>query len=171
MLKLMSERAERLRCVQAKATAEDLDAIERDYARKIEGYLDRGTGKCELRRVDIAELVAQAIQFFDGDRYVLRAWVIMPNHVHVVFFPKPNHTVSAIVKSWKSFTALRANRILRRTGQPFWQPESYDHWIRNDEEHLRCCRYVHNNPVKAGLSKAPEEWRWSSAWPGWTAQK
>jgi REP element-mobilizing transposase RayT len=124
-----------------------------------------------IARTDIAQLVARAIQFFDGDRYVLRAWVIMPNHVHVVFFPTPNQTVGAIVRSWKLFTAVRANRILNRTGRAFWQPESFDHWIRNDEECGRCCRYVHNNPVKAQLCKAPEEWPWSSACPGSKAEK
>jgi REP element-mobilizing transposase RayT len=112
-------------------------------------------------------LVAEAIRFFDAQRYQLRAWVVMPNHVHVVFWPAPNHTVTSIVRTWKQFTAVRANRILKRAGKPFWQPESYDHWIRDDEEHLRCCKYVRNNPVRAGLCRLPEEWKWSSAWPGW----
>ena len=96
--------------------------------------------------------------------YRLGAWVVMPNHVHVVLWPMPNHTLSRIVQSWKRFTAREANKLLSRTGQDFWQPESFDHWIRNDEEHERCCRYVMNNPVKARLCPAPEDWRWSSAW-------
>jgi REP element-mobilizing transposase RayT len=79
----------------------------------------------------------------------------------------PNHLLSDIVKSWKGFTAREANKILNRVGQTFWQPESFDHWIRDDEEKARICRYVTNNPVKAGLCRAPDEWRWSSAWPGW----
>ena len=102
--------------------------------------------------------------FFTGTRYRLGAWVVMPNHVHVVLWPMPNHTLSRIVQSWKRFTAREANKLLSRTGQDFWQPESFDHWIRNDEEHERCCRYVMNNPVKARLCPAPEDWRWSSAW-------
>jgi putative transposase len=80
----------------------------------------------------------------------------------------PNHTLSAVAQSWKRFTAREANQLLRRTGQAFWQPEVFDHWIRNDEEHARCCRYAVNNPVKAQLCAAPEEWRWSSAWRLWT---
>jgi type I restriction enzyme R subunit/putative DNA methylase len=110
--------------------------------------------------------VANALRFFEEQRYLLDAWVIMPNHVHAVFWPLPNEDVSRIVHSWRRYTSRQANQILGRTGQAFWQPEPYDHWIRNDEEHARCCRYVVNNPVKAGLCAAPEEWRWSSAWRG-----
>ena len=88
----------------------------------------------------------------------------MPNHVHAVLWPMTNHTVSQITQSWKRFTAREANKLLGRTGQPFWQPESFDHWIRNDEEHARCCSYVVDNPVKAKLCGTPEDWRWSSAW-------
>jgi REP element-mobilizing transposase RayT len=162
--RLMREKAQRLLSAEKANDPKLVETIERDYAREIERHLDKGIGACALRRPEVAELAARALQFFDRDRYQLRAWVVMPNHVHVVFSPAPNCTVSAIVKSWKSFIALHANRILHRTGDRFWQPESYDHWIRNDEEHLRCCRYVHNNPVKAGLCRMPEQWRWSSAW-------
>jgi len=78
-------------------------------------------------------------------------------------WPLPNESLSAVVQSWKRYTAREANKILNRTGQAFWQPESFDHWIRNDEERVRCCRYVIFNPVKAGLCSAPEDWRWGSA--------
>jgi len=71
--------------------------------------------------------------------------------------------VSHIVKSWKQFTSLRAIRILGLPEGRFWQPESYDHWIRNDEERSRIARYIRNNPVAAGLCERPEDWRWSSA--------
>jgi REP element-mobilizing transposase RayT len=87
----------------------------------------------------------------------------MPNHVHVVFWPMPNETVSAIAQSWKRFTAREANKLLGKTGTTFWQRESYDHWIRNDEEHARCCSYVLNNPVKARLCASVTDWKWSSA--------
>jgi REP element-mobilizing transposase RayT len=88
----------------------------------------------------------------------------MPNHAHAVLWPIPNHLLSDIVKSWKGFSAREANRILGRTGTTFWQPESFDHWIRNDEEMARICRYVEQNPVTARLCDAPEKWPWSSAW-------
>lgn len=173
--KLQQERAERLNrvCLQQSATGKvqatksrsaALQEIERDYFRRIEEYLDKGSGECWLRRPEIAGLVGGALGLFQGERYQLRAWVVMPNHVHVVLWPMPNHTLSAILKGWKGYTAREANKLLGRTGQSFWQRESYDHWIRNDVEHHRCCRYVTNNPVKARLCRAAEDWPWSSAW-------
>jgi REP element-mobilizing transposase RayT len=145
---------------------ECVEEIERDYFRELEAYLDRGAGQCWLRRAEIARIVSGAFKFFNGERYELKAWVVMPNHVHVVFWPIPNQTVSGIVQSWKRYTAREANKILQLTGQAFWQPEPFDHWIRNDIEFARCCSYVIHNPVKARLCRAVEEWPWSSAWNG-----
>ncbi|HEY5911016.1 MAG TPA: transposase [Verrucomicrobiae bacterium] len=174
LLKLQEERAVRQRAYHVQEEAARklgttppepsvLEGIERDYFRKVEAYIDKGHGACWLRRPDIANLVAGGLRFFENQRYQLRAWVVMPNHVHVVVWPMPNHTLSSIVQSWKRYTAREANVILSRTGQAFWQPESYDHWIRNDTEYERCCRYVVNNPVKAGFCATPADWRWSSA--------
>jgi REP element-mobilizing transposase RayT len=140
------------------------------YSEKVDKYLDVGHGDCWLRRNDIAELVSNALRFFAGDRYTLHAWVIMPNHVHTVVRPESPWTLSQILKSWKNFTALQANRILNRTGSTFWQSESYDHWCRSDEDLAGCCRYTILNPVSAGLCVAPEDWRWSSAWRGTVGQ-
>jgi len=177
LLKYEAEREERLHRFNVVQRASELESshrsmedsieeIERDYRRKIEGFLDHGCGECWLRQVEIADLVASAIQFFKGERYELDAWVVMPNHVHAVLWPFPNFTLSGILQSWKRYTSREANKILKRTGKPFWQREPFDHWIRNDEEHERCCRYVVQNPVKAGLCSAPEDWKWSSAWRG-----
>ena len=135
------------------------------YSERVEAFLDAGAGECWLRRPDIANLLAGAINFFTDERYDLRAWVVMPNHVHVVFRPHPDHTVSEIEHSWKSFTANEANRLLNRVGEHFWQKESYDHWIRDDAERARLCAYVTDNPVKARLCSQPTDWPWSSAHP------
>ena len=175
LLRIQAERAERLQRYYAQRDAakkskielpalETLEEIERGYFRKLEEFLDKGHGGCCLKRPDIAELVASALRFFADQRYRLDAWVVMPNHVHVVFWPMPNFTVSGIAQSWKRFAAREANKLLNRTGESFWQPEAFDHWIRNEEEHARCCGYVIRNPVKAGLCTAPEDWPWSSAW-------
>jgi REP element-mobilizing transposase RayT len=133
------------------------------YSEKVERLLDAGQGDCWLRRADIAGLVANALKFFDGERYELRSWVVMPNHVHAVVWPRPGHTLGKILHSWKSFTATQANRLLQREHQPFWQTESYDHWIRDDDERVRLVVYVEANPVKARLCARPEDWPWSSA--------
>jgi REP element-mobilizing transposase RayT len=171
-MRLESERAERIRCYLARnkgkpsgsRSGEPLDEIERDFRRKIERALDLGLGCCALARPDIATLVASALRHFDNARYLLHAWVVMPNHVHAVLWPMPNHALGDILQSWKGYTAREANRILAVRNRPFWQTESYDHWIRNDKEHERCSRYVIWNPVKAKLCALPQDWRWSSAW-------
>jgi len=134
------------------------------YCDKVEALLDAGRGACWLGKPEIAKLVTDTLNHFAGQRYELRAWVVMPNHVHAVVWPMPGHTLSSILHSWKSFTSRRANKILNRTGEQFWQTESFDHLIRNPEEQVRLVQYVENNPVKAGFCQRPEDWQWSSAY-------
>jgi putative transposase len=115
-----------------------------------------------LKDPTIAALVENAMLHFDGDRYRLLAWCIMPNHVHVVVEPIEGNRLGAIVQAWKSFTAHQANNVLRRNG-PFWHKDYFDRFIR-DEGHLaRTIDYVENNPVKAGLASTANSWSWSSA--------
>jgi len=87
----------------------------------------------------------------------------MANHVHVLLCPKINP--SRLLQSLKGSTAREANRTLSRTGEPFWQAESYDHWVRHEREHLRISASIENNPVKAGLVGRAEDYPWSSANP------
>jgi putative transposase len=72
-------------------------------------------------------------------------------------------TLSKILQSWKRFIARNANLILGRTKREFWQPESFDLWVRNDEEMARVCAYIRKNPVKAGLCAMEGDWKWGSA--------
>jgi len=85
----------------------------------------------------------------------------MPNHVHVIL--KPHEKLPEIVRWLKTATAARANRLAGRTGQPFWQREYFDRWIRNGKELASVIEYVEVNPVKAGLVSCAEDWPWSSA--------
>jgi REP element-mobilizing transposase RayT len=107
-------------------------------------------------------MVTNAIRWRDGRQYKLHAYVVMPNHVHLLFTPMVD--VSKLMQSLKRFTAFEGNRMLGISG-PFWQHESYDHLVRNEVEFRRITRYIENNPVKAGLVAAPEEFPWSSAMP------
>lgn len=136
------------------------------YAERVDAQLDAGLGECWLRQPEVAELVGNALRYFEGDRYTLSAWVVMSNHVHVVMRPEPAHTLSEILKSWKGYTAVHANRLLGREGKVFWQKESYDHCCRDDEDLARCNAYTVMNPVTAGLCVRPEHWKWSSAYLG-----
>lgn len=129
---------------------------------RIEEYLNAGYGACYLRDPRIARLVEDALFYFDGERYCLIAWVIMPNHVHALIETFEGYTLSVLVHSWKSYTANQANRILGRTGH-FWFPEYFDRYIRDEAHFANAVEYVHNNPVKAGLVEHPEDWPFSSA--------
>jgi REP element-mobilizing transposase RayT len=169
LLEYEREKAERLRRLnnfakRGETINDSEEEIARDFRRRIERYLDQGAGACHLRRPDIADLVANAMRHFNESRYLLLDWVVMPNHVHAIVWPMPNHLMSDILKSWKQFTSRRAKKIVGLGEDPFWQPESYDHWIRSDEEKARIARYIRNNPVSAGLCASPEGWRWSSAY-------
>jgi len=96
--------------------------------------------------------------------YELGAYAILANHVHVLLLPKISP--SRLLQSLKGTTARQANLILGRTGEPFWQAESYDHWVRDDSEWQRIAAYIEENPVKAGLVHRASDYRWSSAWVG-----
>jgi len=125
--------------------------------------LDSGAGECWLARPFIAKLVQNALLHFEGQRYELLAWCVMPNHVHSVLKPANNWSLEKILHSWKSFTASEANRFLERKGETFWQHESYDHMVRDENDLQHCVTYTEENPVKARLCKKPEDWLWSSA--------
>ena len=142
---------------------EELLRIEDDYQRRaeLEAYLDKGCGECHLRRPEIAKLVEEAVQFFHGRRYELRAWVIMPNHVHVLFSVSAK-SMAQILESWKKHAAFKANRLLQRRGE-FWQADYWDTFMRSAAHELETRCYIENNPVKAGLVLDPKAWPWSSA--------
>jgi cytochrome c-type biogenesis protein CcmH/NrfF len=132
LVQLEQEKADRLRRLEhfksgGETINDSQEQIARDFRRKIERYLDRGMGT--LRRPEIADLVANTVKHFHESRYMLHEWVLMPNHVHVIVWPMPNHLLSNILKSWKQFTSRRAKKILNLNEEPFWQPEPYDHWI------------------------------------------
>ena len=119
-----------------------------------------GTARSICARPEIADAVAGALRAFDGVRYRLFAWCVMPNHVHVVFQPSQGSGLAEILHSWKSFTAREAQRKFGIRGA-FWQREYYDHLIRDEEQFFRAVKYVAENPVRAGL----EGWKWVEVAP------
>lgn len=125
--------------------------------------LDQGTsGPLFLHQQEIAQIVVDAIRDGEGrfHRYQLHAYVVMPNHVHLLV--TPNVTANHWLGPLKGFTAHQANRVLGKHA-PFWQDESYDRLVRDGEEFQRIQRYIENNPVKAGLVGSAERFPWSSA--------
>ena len=138
----------------------DVDAALR---KRIELYLDQGYGECYLKDARVAESVQNSFLFFDGERYRLTAWVVVPNHAHMLLTPCPGQELSDILQSLKSYTANEANKLLQRKGQ-FWQPESFDRWVRDADHFAKVIAYIENNPVKAHLCEQPEDWPYSSVW-------
>ncbi len=138
---------------------------EKEKRRKIEECLNKGYGCCWLRRPDLAEKVEDALLHFDDQRYRMLAWVVMPNHVHAIFEPLHGFSLGEIIDSWKGHTVNVANRILGRKGH-FWAKDYFDRYFRDVEHFRNAVRYVHENPVKAGLSETAESFPWSSAWEG-----
>ncbi len=125
------------------------------FSVRIERYLHAGRGQCLLKRDDCAAIVDRALHHFDGKRYRLHAWCVMPNHVHAVMKMFPGQRLASVLHSWKSFTAHEINKALGRHGA-VWAREYFDHLVRDEAELERVVRYVLNNPVKAGLA----DWRW-----------
>lgn len=151
---------------------------------RIEKWLDAGMGCCALRNPAMAATMEETLLKFDGERYRLLAWCIMPNHVHVLV--EPRAALGKIVQSWKSYTgrwALERGAELglgepREEGRKaelglgvprggrkkaFWMREYWDRYIRDGGHFRRVVEYIHRNPVEAGLCGRAEDWRWSSA--------
>jgi putative DNA methylase len=135
---------------------------ETDRARRLDAMIDKGRGACLLRDPQNAAIVCDALHHFDGERYRLIAWVVMPNHVHALIEQIEGHRLSDVVHAWKSFTAKAVNRRIGSRG-PVWAQDYFDRFIRDDAHFFSARRYIEENPVKAGLVAQPHDWAFSSA--------
>jgi putative transposase len=131
--------------------------------------LERTTlGPSWLKQPRVAECMTETIR--DGEReralYGLVAFVVMPNHVHLLI--EPRAPAPKITQFVKGVSARRANGLLNRTGRPFWQDESFDRWVRSDKERTNIIRYIEFNPVRANLAPEPKLFRYSSAFENFT---
>jgi type I restriction enzyme R subunit len=120
----------------------------RRYRRKQQEWLDRGNGSCILSGPDISGIVEKALHHFDGERYHLGDYVIMPNHVHAIVEPINSYALPQIMKSWKGFSAREINKFLGTTGS-VWLDESFDHIIRREHFFKKFGTYIRENPTKA----------------------
>lgn len=131
-----------------------LPELQREYdatfTREFMEYLDRGYGECVLRDQRLAKMVAKSLRHFDGERYRLGDFVVMPNHVHLLACLAGKTEIEAQCKSWKRYTATEINSALGRHGR-FWQEESFDHLVRRVAQFEYLQRYIADNPAKAGL--------------------
>jgi putative transposase len=139
-----------------------------------ESWLDLRPAVRHLEDPHLAAIVQGAIFYFVGQRYQLLAHVIMPSHMHLVFTPLQSWVDSLapditertprerIMHGLKRHTGIECNKHLGQAGA-FWQHDSYDHWVRDVDELERIIDYVEDNPVKANLVEAAEQWTFSSA--------
>jgi REP element-mobilizing transposase RayT len=141
------------------------DQRDAERRRRIDAWIDAGHGHCPFTDPSLAAMMQNALLHGDGTRYRLFAWVVMPNHVHVLCQPQPNWSLARIVGSWKSYSGRR----LHAAGTPLvdgriWHREYWDRYIRDERHFLATREYIHRNPVAARLVAEPSAWRWSSAW-------
>jgi putative transposase len=109
----------------------------------------------------LACIVEEAFWFGHEERYILNAYVVMPNHAHLLMTPLAGWSLSRILQGIKGYTAREINKGLGRTGA-FWQDEYFDHLVRNEADWVDKFNYIHNNPVSAGLVEKPENYPFSS---------
>jgi len=117
------------------------------FSKRIEDWLDNNLGTCVLAHQQCARIVADAIGYFEGKRYHLAHWIIMPNHVHMLIVSLEPYSLSDILHSIKSFTAKIINRCLDRNGQ-LWQHESFDHIVRSMRQLEKFREYILENAAK-----------------------
>jgi putative transposase len=135
-------------------TKEVLEKLARQSMERVERWLDQGMGSCTLKEPAFAALLTEAMHHFDGTRYELGAYIVMPNHVHALVRPTlcKEHPLETILGSWKQYSSKRINAQIGSKGA-LWQDEAYDRIVR-DEEHLyRCLQYIGRNPAMAGLAR------------------
>jgi REP element-mobilizing transposase RayT len=135
--------------------ADEQLAYEERFTSRLQEWLDAGVGACHLRRSDVRAKVEHSLLHFDGKRYAIDAFVLMPNHVHAVIAPTDDYDLSMILRGIKGVSANECNKLLRRKSS-FWMEESYDHIVRDANELTIFRVYVSENPGKAGLK--PEEY-------------
>ncbi|QDG51616.1 hypothetical protein FIV42_12915 [Persicimonas caeni] len=153
------EELERLK-KQKKLTSKTRQLVDDGYFEKVDGVLDQGHGSMLLQRDDVAQIVADAFEYFHRDRYDLDMWSIMGSHAHLTLQTRRGHWLSDIMHSWKSFTGNEINKLVGREGK-LWQADFYDRLLRSEEELAEKRKYVWRNPEAAGF----KEWKWRRQYP------
>ena len=139
-----------------------LDDDSEELRQLVEDYLDSGAGECILRDTKIAEIVRETLLYEQGKSCDLKAWIIMPNHVHLLLRLYEGDDLAGLMKGIKGISARRINQLRNTTG-PIWQADYFDRYIRDGEHFSKAFAYIENNPVLAKLSKTAEEFRFGSA--------
>jgi REP element-mobilizing transposase RayT len=144
----------------------DWEDYAREYTRRAEAWLDEGHGACHFQEQRWADDLRERLHHFQGERYQLSAWVIMPNQCHLVIRPFDGNELEDLLGAMKGVTAKHINAAVQRTGNELWQQECYDRIVRDAEHLQRVIQYLGRNPQQAGLPRS--QWhRWID--PAWQA--
>jgi type I restriction enzyme R subunit len=143
--------------VVAKLAETDRAAFEKHFHRCREAFLDTCHGRCLLKRPELAQIVADSLLHFDGQRYRVGDFIVMPNHMHLLAAFSTAEALKEQCDSWLHYTAFQINRALGEKGK-FWQQEPFDHLVRSPEQYEYLRRYIADNPLKAGLK--PSEYHY-----------
>ena len=125
------------------------DEFADEWTARMQSYLDSGAGECPLARKECRLAMEQALEYFNGARYALHAYVVMPNHVHVLVSQHEGVALPDVLHSWKSWTANKINTIRGKTGK-VWQSEYYDTLVRNADHYARVLAYIKRNATSLG---------------------
>ena len=131
---------------------EDKSSFRKHFNRQREFSLDECRGSCVLRSPELAEIVADSLLYFDGERYSMGDFVVMPNHVHLLAAFDIEEGMRKQFDSWLHWTAREINRNIGKSGH-FWQEEPFDHLVRSNEQYEYLRDYIRDNPSKAHLKK------------------
>lgn len=137
--------------------------LRKRIAQRIEAELDAGHGDCWLRDEQVARLVQSALQAGHGRRYTLRAWSILPNHMHVVFTVAEGVDAGAVVREWRTYTTSQINLLLDRGAVEFWERQPYLRPLEDEGQVQQRIKNTEFRAVNARLCRRPRDWKWSSA--------
>jgi putative transposase len=132
--------------------------FQKTFDRCREQFLDSSHGRCLLRRPELAQIVADSLLHFDGHRYRMGDFIVMPNHVHLLAVFSTAEAMKAQCDSWLHYTAVRINQAIDEKGK-FWQQEPFDHLVRSPEQYEYLRRYIADNPHKARLNSGAYYYR------------
>jgi len=125
----------------------------RQFSARWHEHLDQCHGECVLKDPVLSAIVGGSFQHFDGDRYELTDFVVMPNHVHLIAAFVTESTMLSQCESWKRFTAKAINQRMSRKGR-FWEQDAFDHLIRSENQFWYLRKYIADNPVRAHLPES-----------------
>lgn len=132
--------------------------FKKEFHRTREDFLDTCQGCCLLKRPEVSRIVADSLLHFDGDRYFMGDFVVMPNHVHLLAAFPTSEAMKAQCRSWLHFTAVKINKATDEKGD-FWQEEPFDHLVRSPEQYSYLRQYIADNPSKAHLKPGEYHYR------------